>query len=160
MTQENLVTIILAGICGILFLWVAFLTYRQQRMSKRVGEVFNTSKNGDIYEILKKYLNETKEIEEYARKLQVEMAKASRKMERSIQRVGFIRYNPFGKNDTGGNQSFSIALLDNENTGFVLTSLHAREGTRVYAKQVQGEKSTNTLTGEEVEAINKASQIK
>lgn len=121
-----------------------------------MGELFNTSKNGDIYELLKKYLEETKDIEKYAQKIQIEIAKVSKKMQRSIQRIGIVRYNPFGKNDTGGNQSFSIALLDDDNNGFVITSMHAREGTRVYAKPVLDGKSTNTLSNEEVEAIKKA----
>ena len=125
-------------------------------MYRRVGEIFDTSKNGDIYTILQKYLKESKEVEDYAKKLEKEMAKISKKMQKSIQKVGFIRYNPFGKNDTGGNQSFSIALLDNENNGFVMTSMHSREGTRVYAKQVADGSSASTLSAEETEAVKKA----
>ncbi|MDO8507238.1 MAG: DUF4446 family protein [bacterium] len=154
----NTQIIILISVIGLLLLWVAFLTYRQQKMYKRANELFDTSKDGDIYQVLKKYLEETKEVENYAKKLEIEMAKVSKKMQKSIQRIGFIRYNPFGKNDTGGNQSFSIALLDNDNSGFVITSMHAREGTRVYAKSVSDGKSTNTLSDEEVEAIKKATK--
>jgi len=156
--DTNTTLMILAGALGVLFLWVVFLTYRQQRLYSRAREVFDTSKNGDIYEVLKKYLKETKDVEEYAKKMQIEMAKISRKMQHSIQKVGMVRYNPFGKNDTGGNQSFSIALLDNDNNGFVLTSMHAREGTRVYAKPVSDGKSINTLSDEETEAIKKATK--
>ncbi len=101
-------------------------------------------------------MHETKEVEQYAKKMQIEMVKIGRKMQRSLQKTGFIRYNPFGKNDTGGNQSFSVALLDNDDNGFVISSMHAREGTRVYAKQVKDGKSTNTLSAEEEEAIKKA----
>ena len=48
---------------------------------------------------------------------------------RSIQRVGIVRYNPF--EDTGGNQSFALALTDAKGDGFVISSLHTRTGTRV-----------------------------
>lgn len=154
--DTNLIIAIVLGVLPILIFWMIFLTYRQQKMYKRVGEVFDTSKNGDIYAILEKYLKETKEVEEYAKKLEKEMAKVSKKMQKSIQKVGFIRYNPFGKNDTGGNQSFSVALLDEENNGFTITSMHSREGTRVYAKQIAQGKSTSTLSNEEMEAIKKA----
>lgn len=150
-------TVLLAAF-GLLFAWIAFLTYRQQKMHKRVGEIFDTSKKGDIYKVLGEYLAETKEVEEYAKKIEIEMAKVSRKMQRSIQKIGFVRYNPFGKNDTGGNQSFSVALLDENNNGFVITSMHAREGTRVYAKPVLEGKSSNTLSEEEVEAVKKATK--
>ncbi|MEK7447765.1 MAG: DUF4446 family protein [Patescibacteria group bacterium] len=156
--DTNTVLMILAAVIGVLFLWTIFLTYRQQKMYKRVGKVFDTSKNGDIYKILEKYLKETKEVENYAKKVEIEMAKISKKMQKSIQKIGFVRYNPFGKNDTGGNQSFSIALLDKDDSGFVITSMHAREGTRVYAKPVSEGKSTNTLSDEEIEAVKKAAK--
>jgi hypothetical protein len=156
--DTNTVLIVLAAVTSILFLWICFLTYRQQKMYKRVGEIFDTSKNGDIYKVLEKYLKETKEVENYAKKIEIEMAKISKKMQKSIQKIGFVRYNPFGKNDTGGNQSFSIALLDKDDSGFVITSMHAREGTRVYAKSVSDGKSTNTLSDEETEAIKKATK--
>ena len=48
----------------------------------------------------------------------------------SIQKVGFRRYNPFA--ETGGDQSFTLSLLDRENTGVVITSLYLREGQRIY----------------------------
>ena len=54
---------------------------------------------------------------------------------RSFQRVGLVRYNPF--EETGGNQSFALALLDAGGDGWVLSSLHARSGTRVYAKAIK-----------------------
>ena len=54
---------------------------------------------------------------------------------RAFQRVGLVRYNPF--EETGGNQSFALALLDAAGDGWVLSSLHARSGTRVYAKAIK-----------------------
>ena len=73
---------------------------------------------------------------------------------RTIQRVGVVRFNPFP--DTGGNQSFVVALLDTRGDGVVLSSLHSRQGTRVYLKQVISGKSETTLSEEETEAIRRA----
>jgi len=58
-------------------------------------------------------------------------------------RLGIVRFNPF--DDTGGNQSFALAILDANNDGFVITSLHSRTGTRVYAKAVFDGQSETTL---------------
>ena len=66
---------------------------------------------------------------------------------RAFQRVGLVRYNPF--EDTGGNQSFALALLDAEGNGWVLSSLHARAGTRVYAKAIAGGRADAALSEEE-----------
>ena len=73
---------------------------------------------------------------------------------RAFQRVGLVRFNPF--EDTGGNQSFAVALLDGKGDGFVLSSLHARAGTRVYAKVLTAGRSDATLSDEESRAVRQA----
>ena len=73
---------------------------------------------------------------------------------RSFQRVGLVRYNPF--EETGGNQSFALALLDAAGDGWVLSSLHARSGTRVYAKAITAGRSDAGLSAEETAAIAQA----
>ncbi len=71
-----------------------------------------------------------------------------------IQRVGILRYNPYG--DTGGDQSFSLALLSGKGNGVLLTSLHTRSGTRVYAKEIVNGKSKLQLAKEEQEVLSQA----
>lgn len=74
--------------------------------------------------------------------------------ERAIQRVGVVRFNPF--TDTGGDQSFALALLDVHGNGIVLSSLHARADTRIFAKQVRAGRSRHQLSAEEEDAIRQA----
>jgi hypothetical protein len=62
-----------------------------------------------------------------------------------------VRFNPF--EDTGSDQSFAIALLDDRRDGIVLSSLHGRANTRLFAKPVEGGSSKHTLSAEEAEAI-------
>lgn len=73
---------------------------------------------------------------------------------KSLQKTAVVRFNPF--RNTGGDQSFVLALLDNHDTGFLLTSIHSREGTRVYVKPVQYGNSEYTLSTEEQEALKQA----
>ena len=72
----------------------------------------------------------------------------------AIQRVGVVRFNPF--TDTGGDQSFAIALLDALGNGLVVSSLHGRADTRVFAKGVRGGRSKHQLSTEEEDAIRQA----
>lgn len=73
----------------------------------------------------------------------------------NIQRVYLKRYNPY--HDTGGDQSFSVSLLDGFGNGLVITSLHSRSGTRVFAKPVKGGKEEGfEFSGEEKEVVEKA----
>ena len=73
---------------------------------------------------------------------------------RAIQRVGIVRYNPF--EDTGSNQSFVLAILDAHGDGFVLSSQHSRQATRVFLKQITNGKAETALSEEEAEAIRRA----
>jgi hypothetical protein len=77
-----------------------------------------------------------------------------REMKWSLQKVGTVRFNPFS--EVGGDQSFSIALLDGNDTGIVITSLYSREGNRVYAKPIKKGSSKYQLSEEEKKAIEKA----
>lgn len=73
---------------------------------------------------------------------------------RSVQCIGIVRYNPFG--DTGGDQSFAVALLDRRGDGVVISSLHGRNATRFYAKPVKAGASPLTISEEEVQAVQQA----
>lgn len=78
---------------------------------------------------------------------------------RSITKVGVVRFNPF--QEIGGDQSFCIALLDEQNNGAVIMSYYGRELNRVYAKRIEHGTSNYELSKEEKEAINQAmDQIK
>ncbi len=74
---------------------------------------------------------------------------------RSLHKIGLVRFNPF--KDVGGNQSFSLALLNGRNDGLIINSLFTREGTRIYFKSITAGKSQkHPLTEEDQEAIQKA----
>lgn len=72
-----------------------------------------------------------------------------------LQKVSLIRFNPFS--EMGGDHSFSLAILDANLTGFVITGLHTRERTRVYTKKIENGKCRQDLSKEEKEALKKAS---
>lgn len=71
-----------------------------------------------------------------------------------IQQVGMVRYNAF--QDTGSDLSFSLALLDRDNSGVIISSIYGRNESIVYAKPVLNGKSKYVLSDEETEALNMA----
>jgi hypothetical protein len=71
-----------------------------------------------------------------------------------IQKVGLIRFNPF--KELGGDHSFSLAILDSHDSGIIITSLHTRDRTRVYMKDVKKGKSGFDLSSEEKKALTNA----
>jgi ADP-heptose:LPS heptosyltransferase len=79
----------------------------------------------NIREVLEQFGNLEKKYQELAE----ELADFKEKSKKDLQKTGMVRFNPFG--EVGGDQSFSIALLDSNNNGFVITSHYARESNRV-----------------------------
>jgi negative regulator of sigma E activity len=71
-----------------------------------------------------------------------------------VQHVGIVRYDAF--EDVGGNQSFSLALLDGRHTGVVITVIYSRTEVRLYAKHMESGQPSVPLSPEEVAAINQA----
>lgn len=75
-----------------------------------------------------------------------------------IQKIGLVRFNPF--KETGGDQSFILALLDKQDSGIVLSGLYSRSGMRWYAKQIEKGKTTeHELSAEEKQAIQQAHSV-
>jgi len=67
-----------------------------------------------------------------------------------------LRFNPFQGGGVGGNQSFSSIFADEEGNGVIITSMHTRERTNVFAKPIKNWKSEHELSEEEMTVINKA----
>lgn len=72
----------------------------------------------------------------------------------AYQKVGVVRYDAF--REMGGELSFSIALLNDRNDGFIINSVHSTEGCYTYTKEIVGGESFISLGDEEREALNKA----
>ena len=135
-----------------LFLF-SFLFYQVFKNKKRL-DIFFKRDNKDLGEVL---TSQIKKLEEQGRNIEKifgEIERLNKISATCFQRVGVVRFNPF--KEVGGDQSFSIALLDAKNNGFVITGLYTREGNRIFAKPIENGQSKYLLSGEEKEAIKKA----
>ena len=72
----------------------------------------------------------------------------------SLHKYGIVKYDAF--EDMGGKLSFVLALLDKENTGFLLNAIHSRENCFLYIKEIVNGESYIMLSEEEVEALKRA----
>ena len=103
---------------------------------------------------LEEVLEKLEFVEGQISKLSREFMSARRQLSEAFQKIGVVRYNPF--RELGGDQSFSIAFLNEKNNGFVLTSHFGRDMQRLYAKTVKEGKSEYTLSEEEQESLELA----
>ncbi len=104
----------------------------------------------NIDEVLAKF----KELQNECELLRKEVEKLRQENLRMVDKVGIVRYNPF--EGLGSNQSFSLALLDGNNNGVVITSLFSRDANRVYGKPIKQGTSEFKLAEEEINAIKLA----
>jgi len=138
----------------LLLAWNLFLQVRLENTRKRIKIFFKGRKTKDLEEVIAEQVKRMKEMGDDIKKLFSQNKDLEKISNISIQKVGVIRFNPF--QDTGGDQSFAIALLDKSNNGLVISSLYTREGNRIYTKPIKNGVSIYHLSNEEQEAIQKA----
>ena len=148
------VIVALAVACAVLLVLVALLLRRTSRLERRLQGVTRGSQGQSLEAILDAHLDKVYAVARDLDDLEARAAVLEATQRRTLQRIGLVRYNPF--EDTGGNQSFALAVVDARGDGFVVASLHARAGTRVYAKAVAGGRSEGALSAEEAEALRLA----
>jgi len=146
----NFLTIILIGI-GI---WLLFLTGAFYLVVRHYRRLVKGTKNYDLKKILDKILDGVALNSKNVVRLGKEIRFLEEEGQKHVQRIGLVRFNPFS--ETGGDHSFSLAVLDGRQSGFVITALHTRERTRVYIKSLREGKTRYELSNEEKKAIVEA----
>ena len=116
--------------------------------------MFNFGKKKNQTGAIKELVKQIHSLEERLEKNSNSIVALEEAHEKAVSKIGLVRFNPFG--EIGGDQSFSVALLNNEDSGIVITSHYGKEMQRVYAKPIKEGKSEYSLSTEEEEAIKKA----
>ena len=141
------------------FLWLLVLSIMFYKIFSHYKRLVGKTKRGDLVEILDRQMSTMKETDNLLRDFKDKLEKFESDIPNNLKKVGLVRFNPFRQ--LGGNQSFSLALLDEESNGVVLSALHSKDSTRVYAKPVVGGKEADyTLSDEEKEAVKIAKVLK
>lgn len=144
------VNILLAAIVILFFI-------KMRNLEKRYKEfISNFNKNGDIEETFENYVKMVNNVNEENKIMKANQLNMEKTINNCIQNVGIIRYNAF--EDVGSELSFAIALLDNNDNGFVVNSIYGRTSSSVYAKKIENGTSKYTLSEEEIRAINMAKE--
>lgn len=144
----------LVGGLAVSIVWLVALSIWLYRTAAHYNRLVKSTGGGNLKFILEKILSNQEDTAGYIRKIQSNIDQLKKDGLGDIQKVGIVRFNPFA--ETGGDQSFVLCLLDGQDTGFVLLSLHGREGTRTYIKPVRQGKSRYELSKEELQAIEEA----
>ena len=145
---------VLAALVLILLVVVIAQGQRLSRATRAYREVVrDTDEAGgrSLHDLLAGNASAVERTTERMADIEASQALLETRTRRSLQHIGMVRYNPF--EDTGSDQSFAIALLDDQRDGIVISSLHGRANTRIFAKPVADGSSPHNLSDEETEAI-------
>ena len=140
-----------AAILVILLIAVVAVSIRLRRATRAYGALVRGAQGGSLEQVLDQHIGQVRQVSSRLDDLNTMTEYLEQRTRGSLQHIGLVRFNPF--EDTGSDQSFAIALLDDRKDGIVISSLHGRANTRVFAKPVENGTSRHTLSSEETDAI-------
>jgi len=149
--------IVIALMFVILLIVVIALSVKLSKLRKTYEKMMGELNVTNLEQVLFDYKNK---IDTAVASLQTESARIDRiesSMQTMVSKIGVVRYNAFG--ERGSDLSFSVAILSEKQDGVVLSGIHNRDETHMYAKPISGGQSAYRLTPEEKEAINQCSEL-
>lgn len=148
-------TDILTIAVAILILLVILLFIVLLVINSKLNKINHHATNGNLAEAITTYYNRVDSAEAQIKEQLARLTLIDKRFQSSIQKVGAIRYNAL--EGVGSDQSYSLAMLDEHDDGFVLTGIYGRDAASVtYLKPISGLKSTIPLSSEEEQALSLA----
>ncbi|MGI6118919.1 MAG: DUF4446 family protein [Bilifractor sp.] len=152
-TMGTLFIVMVIAVIVLLFLTISLIV-RQNRLSYRM-KVFMRGKNGKSLEReLEERMKELEKVNGRQGINQADMSMIRRRMTKVLTHYGIVKYDAF--DDVGGKLSFVLAMLDDDNTGFVLDAIHSKDNCFVYLKEIVNGESYIMLSDEEMTALKQA----
>ena len=135
---------------GLLIYIIATIKILNEKYKK-----FMSGKDGRTLEnIIAKRFSQVDELIDLDKTKDERLDEINENLQIAFQKIGIVKYDAF--NEMGGKLSFALALLNKENTGFVINAMHSREGCYTYIKEIIRGESYILLGEEEKEAVDKA----
>ena len=149
--------VITAGLAALVLILIIFMIVngvKMRKLKKRYETCISGKDAASLEDTLVKRLNQVDDLiasdEETKRKVQMVLDH----LDNTYQKVGLVKYDAF--NEMGGKLSFSLALLNRKNDGFIINAMHSREGCYTYIKEIINGNSVIMLADEEREALDMA----
>lgn len=154
----DIIVIALAALVVVLII-IMIVNGTKLKKLKKSYQAFMSGKNMQSLEdnLLEK-LEQIKEIQKVTDENNERLKKVDEGLKDSFQKVGMVKYDAF--HEMGGKLSFSLALLTEEDDGFIINAMHSREGCYTYIKEIVKGNSYIVLSEEEEEALSIAKKGK
>ena len=148
------ITIGLIGLVIIQFIMLLIAFRSLSKVEKKFRRIMRGVNNKNLEELINSRLDKIDEIKEASEEILNANESLKTQLEKCTQKVSVIRYKAF--EDVGSDLSFSVALLDGENNGVILTGIYGRDYSTTYAKPIDKGISRYDLSEEELHVLNAA----
>lgn len=138
----------------VLFVLYVNVTLKYNRLKSSYNTFMKGKDGKTLEESMKERVEEIESILKVTKQNRMEIKEINKKLDRNYQKVGIVKYDAF--NEMGGKLSFVLAMLDGNNSGWVINAMHSREGCYTYVKEILKGESYVELAEEEAEALDKA----
>ncbi|MDD5956684.1 MAG: DUF4446 family protein [Lachnospiraceae bacterium] len=148
---------ILIGVCAlavILFIIMIVQAAKLGSLKKKYAEFMKGKSGESLEEILMEKINKIDELDDRNRKNEQRIDQLAKDLEPCYQKIGLEKYDAL--DEQGGKLSFALTLLDEKNNGFIINTVHSREGSYSYIKEIIDGNSIIGLSPEEETALSKA----
>jgi len=154
---HNHIEPILAGLIvgnAVLLVFLVLTLVWLGRLNRLYRRLTRGTSGGNVEEALNEHMRTVADVSRRIAALEKTTAELAEVQQRCLQHVGLVRFDAF--EEVGGEQSFSVALMDARRRGVILSSVFSRTDVRVYAKSVVNGRPSHSLTKEESQALGQA----
>jgi hypothetical protein len=139
----------------LLFIFILILSMKQRKLNKKYKKFMSGATGENLESQILARFSDIDGLKTDAKMIHSEIDKIQENLMITYQKIGVVKYDAF--KEMGGKLSFVLALLDKNNSGFILNSVHSsREGCYTYLKEIIKGESFLELSGDERKALNQA----
>ena len=143
-----------AAACAVLALLVALWIWLRVRRLRAAQSTLLGEGKSDIVDFAVSLQGRIDDLHRAVDEVASGLVRVDRRVDESVRNVSIVRYDAY--EDTGGHQSASLAVLDSQRTGVVLTAIQGRDYARIYMKELDQGRASVALSPEEQEAVDRA----
>jgi len=148
----------LTGVVVLLFILLIINMASTSKLKKKYKQFMGETDAKSLEEKIIQHLEQIDGLVDSNSNNKLKIEKLESQMANTFQKIGLVKYDAF--NEMGGKLSFSLALLNEKNDGFIINAMHSREGCYTYIKEIIAGKSIIVLAAEEQEALEMALNYK
>lgn len=146
---------LILGLLALLIVGFCTLVYIVWKLQTHYNRLTQGMSSATLMQVLNRLLGDLGSVKDRTSRVESDIQALRSAGLGHIQKIGLVRFNPFS--DTGSNQSFTMAILDGNNNGILMTSLYTRMGNRWYVKVIRDGKGKDIeFSREEVAAVQQA----